>query len=369
MTENQGEIYMAKSKTSGKVYIGQANKKGIRQWGSLARWKTHVYEATNSGKDHCRLLNNAIRKYGEADFEITVLCTCDVNELDARETDYIKEHNALAPTGYNLSLGGAHGKDSPETLAKKKLMHLGKKYDAKTKLHISIGQYGNRRTKNTDEELPMFVYAHKTKKGIKYAVRYPTIDGDKLTLITRSYEGEDAFEKAVAKAEELDKQYNSMELINKVKRERLETNKNKRIRNTKLPKHVYPLTKDRRKIGYYIEGLFDVDGKEIARQEFTGQQSNTRNLNDALNFLKKHSNKLDDKEFVFDESKLPRYMTYCEYEGGKGFAIRYPTKNTDDGENKYITKRFVEKSKSMRDKYDLVLKYYEKNKKTIESCS
>ena len=72
-----GDIYKLTSKTSGKCYIGQAKKfmgKDDDKWGYIKRWKTHVYEATSDKKDHCSVLNNAIRKYGKEDFIVELLC-------------------------------------------------------------------------------------------------------------------------------------------------------------------------------------------------------------------------------------------------------------------------------------------------------
>ena len=41
-----------------KKFMGRDDDK----WGYIKRWKTHVYEALYGKKDHCTLLNNAIRK-------------------------------------------------------------------------------------------------------------------------------------------------------------------------------------------------------------------------------------------------------------------------------------------------------------------
>ena len=96
-----GDIYKATSKTSGKSYIGQANKhigRFHKKWGYLKRWKSHVKEAYSSAKDHCCLLNNAIRKYGNDDFNIELVCECITREeMNLKEIFYIQHFNSLAP--------------------------------------------------------------------------------------------------------------------------------------------------------------------------------------------------------------------------------------------------------------------------------
>jgi hypothetical protein len=93
---NMSEIYKITSKTSGKSYIGQANKyvSGCTKWGSMKRWKSHVYEAFNSAKDHCTYLNNAIRKYGEDDFTVEIIEDNIPNDqIDDKEIECIDKHN------------------------------------------------------------------------------------------------------------------------------------------------------------------------------------------------------------------------------------------------------------------------------------
>ena len=70
---NTAEIYLIKNKTNNKCYVGQAFKlvgKINRKWGTKGRWKSHIREALGNSKDHCVLLNNAIRKYGVDNFNV-----------------------------------------------------------------------------------------------------------------------------------------------------------------------------------------------------------------------------------------------------------------------------------------------------------
>lgn len=120
-----GEIYKITSKTSGKSYIGQTRSHTIdkyryREHGYLRRWNEHVAEA-NSGKSGCIAINRAILLYGESDFTVELLDTCDLTDsknLDEHEEYYIANHNTLVPTGYNIKRGGDTSPFNEETNAK-----------------------------------------------------------------------------------------------------------------------------------------------------------------------------------------------------------------------------------------------------------
>jgi group I intron endonuclease len=175
-----GEIYLIRNKENEKCYIGQAMKMvGVvkpQKWGAQGRWRSHLREAKNTVekglKDHCTILNQAIRKYGEDKFDVITLCECtSVEEMDKKEAEYIQEYNSMVPNGYNLNYGGAKGKDSDETREKKKQMRLGKKHDEETKNNISKGQIGNRREVKArkypeDADLPKYISASRKNKVI-----------------------------------------------------------------------------------------------------------------------------------------------------------------------------------------------------------
>jgi hypothetical protein len=148
-----------------------------QKWGAQGRWKSHLREAKNTiekgQKDHCTILNQAIRKYGENNFDVITLCECtSVEEMDKKEAEYIQEYNlGCRPNGYNLNYGGAKGKDSDETREKKKQMRLGKTHDEETKNSISKGQIGNRRGVKPrkypeDADLPKYISAKRQKEVI-----------------------------------------------------------------------------------------------------------------------------------------------------------------------------------------------------------
>lgn len=75
--------------------------------GILHRWRKHVEESTKPDKRlQSRLLNHAIRKYGEEAFKVEPLIVCELHELNDHEIAYIAEYDSLAPNGYNLTSGG-----------------------------------------------------------------------------------------------------------------------------------------------------------------------------------------------------------------------------------------------------------------------
>jgi group I intron endonuclease len=110
--ERYCEIYKITNLTSGKIYVGQAvshilNHKRYRPYGRDGRFKCHISEAFSTKKNQSHYLNNAIRKYGVADFVVDLIEYCDIAEANEKEIHYIKHYNSLFPQGYNLKNGGS----------------------------------------------------------------------------------------------------------------------------------------------------------------------------------------------------------------------------------------------------------------------
>lgn len=125
--KDMGDIYLLTC-PSGKQYIGQAVKFLVngKKWGYLARWKAHLNEIKHK-KDYCRLLNNAIRKYGADSFKLELICECTLDEINDKEEYYIEKYNTLSPNGYNLTTGGkSKCRQSKETNIKKSASLMGK---------------------------------------------------------------------------------------------------------------------------------------------------------------------------------------------------------------------------------------------------
>ncbi len=152
-----GDIYCITS-PSGKKYIGQAVKllKNGKKWGYMSRWKDHIRDSMN--KNYCRLLNNAIKKYGPDNFTVELIKECSINELNYYECYYIKEFNTLSPNGYNLTTGGNYCQQHETTKQLKHDSMIGK----------NTGKiYPKRKRKNEeDNNLPKYTrhYIDSNKK-------------------------------------------------------------------------------------------------------------------------------------------------------------------------------------------------------------
>lgn len=132
-----GFIYKVTS-PSGKHYIGQT------QQTVELRWKQHIDAAHRTYKDHCKVLNKAIRKYGHKNFDVEVLEECDSQHLDALEVEWIGKYNCLTPNGMNIKscdYSGKHNDDSKDKISKSLL-------GRDTKLKLS---------NTTNLDLPMYI--------------------------------------------------------------------------------------------------------------------------------------------------------------------------------------------------------------------
>lgn len=97
--EGYGVIYKIKNLINGKMYIGQTSKLYIND-----RWSQHKCNA-KAGK--AGYLYNAIRKYGEENFEFKVLLhKIPIDKLNFYEQLWIKKFHTRNPNGYNLTDGG-----------------------------------------------------------------------------------------------------------------------------------------------------------------------------------------------------------------------------------------------------------------------
>ena len=109
--ERKVEIYEIENIITGKKYIGQAvthilNHKKYRKYGAQGRFRCHISEAFSNKKNQSRFLNNALKKYDINDFILTIIDTCNIEDSDEIESNYIKQYNSLYPNGYNLTTGG-----------------------------------------------------------------------------------------------------------------------------------------------------------------------------------------------------------------------------------------------------------------------
>ena len=144
MNKNSGVIYIITNKITKKQYIGQSVNylSNGKMWGSFKRWKKHVSNAINNTCE-CRLLENAILKYGEINFIIQDIIICNIENLNYYENVFIKMYNTLSPNGYNLMTGGGNGRiHSIETRKLMSETRTGKKHSKLTKQKIGDVQKG-----------------------------------------------------------------------------------------------------------------------------------------------------------------------------------------------------------------------------------
>ena len=96
------------------------------------------------GKDPCVKLNNAWQKYGEDNFEYSVICYCIPAELNSLEMYYINMYNSCK-NGYNCTLGGdgiTGFKHTDETREIIRQTSTGRKHTEETRALMSMVQTG-----------------------------------------------------------------------------------------------------------------------------------------------------------------------------------------------------------------------------------
>lgn len=91
-------IYYFKCLVSNKGYVGQSNNINRR----IREHLCHLRENRHSNVHW----QNSWNKYGEENYTWEVLEYCSVEELNERETYWIKELNTLSPNGFNHTCGG-----------------------------------------------------------------------------------------------------------------------------------------------------------------------------------------------------------------------------------------------------------------------
>ena len=136
-----GIIYKIESPSS-KIYIGQTIKTLEK------RWKEHLEDAHRIYKDHCKVLNKSIRKYGDDNFKMEIIEECLYEILDEKEIEYIKKYNSQTPNGMNIKLGGSSGMHHEDTKEKISNSLRGRIVSNETREKLS---------KSTNPNLPMYL--------------------------------------------------------------------------------------------------------------------------------------------------------------------------------------------------------------------
>lgn len=131
-------IYKIQNKINNKVYIGQTTRT------LNERKREHI----SKGNNGYFFIQKAIKKYGEDNFEWSVICNCnDRKELNKMEKYYIKEYDSYR-NGYNMTLGGDGHKSPHSEETKNKIRgnknFLGKKHSPETIERIRAANIGNK---------------------------------------------------------------------------------------------------------------------------------------------------------------------------------------------------------------------------------
>ncbi len=117
MKKGYGVIYVMTCIPERKSYVGQAiNYTSCNvKWSGERRVISHFREALKNNKEvHCRLLRDAIRKFGELNFLWCNLIEVPANELNYWERYFVDSLNTIHPHGYNVTKGGDHLNASPK---------------------------------------------------------------------------------------------------------------------------------------------------------------------------------------------------------------------------------------------------------------
>lgn len=140
-----GIIYLIRNSVSQKCYVGLTTKPLEK------RWREHLRSSKNGDE---RPLYCAIRKYGEASFEVSILETCAEEELSISERKWIKALESFE-SGYNLTEGGNGYIGSPPEEMREKISQslIGHSTSEETKKKISDTLKGRKLPEDTKEKI------------------------------------------------------------------------------------------------------------------------------------------------------------------------------------------------------------------------
>lgn len=132
-----GYIYKITNSVNGMIYVGQT--------------KQNIYTRF---RQHCKvntvthgILSDAIDKFGSDSFTIeTIDIATSREQLDKKETYWIRKLGSFYPHGYNLNNGGKGTVVSEETRQKMRDAHLGKSLSETTKQKVSDALRKRKRT-------------------------------------------------------------------------------------------------------------------------------------------------------------------------------------------------------------------------------
>lgn len=404
-SKDNGVIYLLYCSISKKGYVGQAANyvSGNKKWGTEGRWQSHVSEATGRGKDHSVLLNQAIRKYGRNAFIVMTIIEVPLDELDDKETYYIDVYNTFVPNGYNLEKGGRKNKIvSAETRKKLSEALKGKKLTLEQSRKRSRAQLGVRRSTRVrnhpeDQNLPKYISSiRKNGELVGYKICFPVGINRKdyeLFNFHNSYNPREALDNAESKLAELKLEFAHVEEAHvKQREERLKISQQDKLVNKfkkRLPEYIFPIIRNNKLDGYYVDGYPDHNDKTHPKKEFTTLSTNRHNLLAAKRYLKELDIINKDKVFIEtipdelrdvgtykhslkrsgESGRIPKYLAYIVV---KDVKIGYQINNFPLTENEKVRKKFCDTKISLMEKYkqatDFLIELWKKKKAlSIES--
>ena len=394
----KGDIYMVTNKTTQKSYIGAAKKyvgENLQKWGTHGRWTRHVLDAFNDKRpEYTSIFHQAIREYGKDDFEVKTLEECSIDDLDAKETYYIKEYNTFHPNGYNMTEGGRFGKRCEEFVEKikgerKPMCEQGRKNIGAARIGKRIEKTAERKNED-DRNLPRYITAIR-KDGVLlgYKVKKFPMGIDKAEYIEKTFRNKAdppaALEKAKECVAQLQKEYEEkLARFNEEKKRKEEEDARLEAEEEKnrLPANIFEIkvTEKNIIIGYFVDGMVDFNGTPIPKREFKGN-TNATNMSNAVKFIKLVHAMNEKKETPTRwltveipknqrDPDLPKYVRKTTYKGfDNGYRVDYIL-GYKDNKPVYETKTFTDKNLSMEKKLELAKEFIEEmNKKYGASSS
>jgi group I intron endonuclease len=250
-----GLVYKITNTINDKVYIGKTKSHyGIKPYGIKGRWAQHkTNHNIPSRKDECRVLYNAMRKYGVKCFEIEEIKRCDLDEYDDYEIELIAFYDSTNDNfGYNISKGGK-GRSIAETSDEVRTK-ISKAQKKNNKYPLGIHEYYR------DDKLVGYTVNRK-RKGINYR-KYFTSTKNTLN-----------------KNLDLAKKF-----IEDIKKGKINNN-NKYNRRTNLPQNiVYYKNKKGIIKGYTVYAM--INGEKYCKQFIKSELSMEKKLQLALKYKK-----------------------------------------------------------------------------------
>ena len=159
-------IYMIQNKVNGKIYIGQSVDIN-------SRWGSHKGELRYNSH-YNKHLQKSWNKYGEDNFEFTIICECNENQLNTMEEYYIFELMTYDPDfGYNKSYGGGGCRATEETRKKISDSSKGKIISEETRKKLIESHKGKtlseEQRRKISEALKGRIISEETRKKISEA--------------------------------------------------------------------------------------------------------------------------------------------------------------------------------------------------------